>query len=222
MSHNRWTLALAGLFALAPLQAGLVTYSSLATFLGDVGAATWTQDFEGFGADTSFQSGPLVAGHLTLQQVGTGTFRNFVDVLPLQFTTEGATTNIASMFTDFGFTTVSMGFDAGLGAWGGDFFSVDAEGVTLVLNLVGGGTLTVDVPNTGFGSSAFFGFRTTAGEIVSGITFRSRTNDGNQGSGEGFPLDNIAAVVAVPEQGAGILTASALLLCAAFRRKFRR
>jgi hypothetical protein len=186
-----------------------------------VGAASWTQDFESFVADASFETSPVVAGHLTLQQSGSGNFRNLVDVLPLSLTGEGDTTNNASMFTDFGVTAVSMTFDASLRAWGGDFFSIDAEGVTLVLNLSGGGTLSIDVPQGSAGTGAFFGWRTTAGEAVSSITFQSRTN--NVAGGEGFPLDNIAAVsAAVPEPGSGLLSGAALLLSGVYFTMRRR
>ena len=203
-----------------PASAGVVGYTSRAVWTGDVGPASWTQECESFLADTPFRTSRVVAGHLTLQQVGSSTFRNQVDVLPVEFPADGATTNNASMFTDFGATTVLMSFDATLRAWGGDFFSVDAEGVTLILNLLGGGTLSIDVPQGSLGTGAFFGWRTTAGEAVSSITFQSRTN--NALGGEGFPLDNIAAVTAaVPEPGSGLLSGAVLLLSGLYFRTHR-
>ncbi len=205
-----------------PALAGLIGYTSRPAWTVDVGAPSWTQDFESFVADTSFLSGPVVAGHLTLQQIGTGNFRNKIDVLPLDFSVEGATTNVASMFTNFGITNVSMTFDSPIRAWGADFFSVDAEGVTLLLILSGGGTLSIDVPQGSPGTSAFFGWRTTAGETVTLLSFRSRTDDGSQSAGEGFPLDNIAAVTAVPEPGSGLISGAVLLLSGLYFTARRR
>lgn len=73
------------------LGAAVIGYTSRASCTTDVGPASWTQDFESFIADTSFQVAPVVAGNLTLQQSGSSTFRNLIDVLPLGFG-EGAST----------------------------------------------------------------------------------------------------------------------------------
>ena len=123
-----------------------------------------------------FRSGPVDAGPFSLQQIGSGSFRNLIDVFP--FVYSGSGTTHASMFTDFGATEVDMTFDNSVFAWGADFYLGSLNELLdfdVVLNM--GGTLaTLSLPSLP-NNTGFFGFVTSAPpEQVDKLTFKSRTN----------------------------------------------
>ena len=99
MSRQFSRIALAGLALLAaaaPSRSAVLTFTDLASWQAAVGASpTFVEGFEGFASDTSYVSAPVVAGPLTLSHTGPSTFRNIIDVVPLQFGST-ITTNAAS------------------------------------------------------------------------------------------------------------------------------
>lgn len=79
----------AGLSAAA--QAAVVTYTNRSAWEAAVaGAPLLLEDFNSFTVDTSFQDDPVVAGPLTLVEVGGSNFRNNIDAPP-SFTPPWAT-----------------------------------------------------------------------------------------------------------------------------------
>jgi hypothetical protein len=119
------------------------------------------------------------------------------------------------MFTDFGATSVGMGFSLPVWAWGGTFFGTQTnEGLTV--DLIG------DPMGPILGSfsplnSGFYGFTTVPQQPVTMLIFRSTTNQPGT-AGEGFGLDNVRGVTA-PEPG---LLALFALAGVAARRRLRR
>lgn len=169
-----------------------------------VAIGTFFEDFERVQVDTQFRTVPHDLGPFVLAQSGSGVFRNFIDVPPFAFSDNNGTRH-ASLFTDFGSTTVHMSFPHNpVLAWGGDFFGAnDSEGLVLTLLATDGmAVATIPVPiDTGF-----FGF--ISDEPIGQIVFASRTNIPGL-VGEGFGLDNVAGS-ALPEPSALSLTALGL------------
>ena len=206
-----------------------VTYTTLGDWLTATGGATWAVDFEGFATDTEFRTTSVDAGPFSLQQSGDRTFRNFIDVPPLDsgfMLDEGATGASASMFTDFdGPTTVMMSFDNPVSAWGGEFFmGTLVERLDIGLYSPANVLLeTLSVPDgNDLPGGAFFGF--TSSNPVGSIRFQSRTLDVG-GAGEGFTLDNVHGVSAtdsapVPEPAS--LTLLGLGLAGMGARRWRQ
>jgi hypothetical protein len=186
------------------------------------GSSTFLEDFESFTADTPFRITPVDVGEFTLLQVGANpNFRNLIEVPPFQFDDNNGTKH-ASMFTNFGATTVDMTFDTPVFAWGADFFGADeTTGERLNLDLVldmGGVFVTIPVTT----NNGFFGFVTNPAEQIRQLTFVSRTNNPGTG-GEGFGLDNVAGAQsqAVPEPTSmlGVLVFAALGTGSVLKRK---
>lgn len=191
------------------LQAGIVTYSSLASWQAAVaGHAQFSEDFSEFTQDTYFQTVSVTAGPFTLAQIGHdpifGDFRNYIDVPPLDFTDNSGVTN-AAMYTKFGINTVDLTFSSPVFAWGANFYGAESgELDNLVLTAVGGGSagtvpVTVD--------TGFFGFVTSPAVGISKITFQSRINNPDPTVGQGFGLENVvgAAVTAAPEPNSSVV-----------------
>ena len=181
-------------------NAAVLSFNNLAGWQAAAGAESWVVDFSAFAVDTQFRTAAVDAGPFSLDEIGGDDFRNLIDVSPYQFSDNPGTTH-ASMFTNFGGTTVNMQFDSPVQAWGADFYAIDGELLDLVLNFVGGGTAIINVP----GGSGFTGF--TSDTAVASITFQSRNNAPGPG-GEGFPLDNVRGVT-VPEPATLLLFATA-------------
>lgn len=176
-------------------------------------------DFEEFTQDTPFRTGPLRTGEwdcLTLQQQGSGDFRNEVDVVPLRFPEEGPTTNVASLFTNAdGPTEVTGIFRGGsMMAFAMDYFSAgDGEGVRMYIMAWGTTLGTVDLQA---GTSGFVGFYLPS-HLTTHVLFRSiRTIPGQEG--EGFAIDNVLLLPFIPAPGPLALLALAGL-CGLRRRR---
>jgi hypothetical protein len=177
----------------AAQAATISTYTSLASWQAATGGEDWLVDFSGFAADTPFHTDPVDAGPFTLQQVGARDFRNVVDVYPFLFDEHNGTAH-ASMYTNFGETTVEMVFHAPAVAWGAEFdLGSLSEYLDLVFNFVGGSSTLVEVPGDGF-----LGITSDVG--ILSVVFQSRTFvEGTMG--EGFGMDDVRGVTAtdVPE-----------------------
>lgn len=200
---------LACLLALAvPSHATVMTYTDAAAWNAAVtpgGSTMYFEDFQGFVQDTSFRTSAVVGSFFTIVQQGSRDFRNLVDVPPFEFSDNNGTAH-ASVFTDYGTTTVKMSFTSPVFAWGADFFDAGSDEM-LDLDLVapGGGILaTLQVP----GGNSFFGFVSTGPvQSVGGIVFKSRIDDIGSG-GEGFGLDNVQGAspgAVIPAPGAILL-----------------
>lgn len=222
-SHFALSLVAAALLPTAG-QADIVTFTSRPAWDATAGPSGFVEGFQGFTADVQFRTQLVNVGPFTLQQQGTtGVLRNFIDAPPFNpmFPEHDGTTH-ASLFTDFGSTTVAMTFTGlPLSAWGADFFGASTgEGVSLDLLDPDGKLLaSLAVPV----DTDFFGFVSDGGEAVQRIVFRSSMNEPGA-LGEGFGLDNVAGVVGVPEPG-GLALAGLAVACVggyAGRRWVRR
>lgn len=208
-------------FCASSATAALVFTNSLATWNAQVGPASASEDFQGFGSDTSFRTSAVaLAGGMSLAQVGTDqSFRNYIDTNPFQFGDNNGTTH-ASMYVDLeGPTGVNLTLANAADGIGFNLYG-HAGGERLVLSFF-------DVFNnllfTGMtaGGDGFFGFYATAGEQLGRVEFRGRGN-GQFGSGEGFGMDDIVlsyAQAVVPLPSAAGLSALGLTLVAARRRR---
>jgi hypothetical protein len=222
MKHQRILLPTMVVLALAlrPAlgRADVIVFTSRSAWQAAVaGHPTFLEDFEEFKADTQFRTVTVDVGPFTLHQQGSGSFRNFIDVPPLVFPDNNGTAH-ASMFTNFGTTTVDLTFKTPVVGFGGDFFGAES-GELLNIDLIGaGGNVLAAVPVTV--DTGFFGFVTNPEQAVDQLTFRSRTNIPGA-FGEGFGLDNVAGATVVPEPGTWILFGlGALALCGqAWRRR---
>lgn len=214
-----------GTFSTGQAEAATVFTSRADWQVAISGSPTFFENFESFTADTEFRTTPVDVGEFTLVQVGSypdvSNFRNLIEVPPFEFE-DNNLTNYASMFTDFGTTTVNMTFATPVFAWGADFFGADeTTGERLNLNLVldmGGVSATIPVTV----NNGFFGFVTTPAQNIRTVTFVSRTNSQDT-AGEGFGLDNVAAQAA-PEPGStlGVLLLGALGAGSVLKRKHKQ
>lgn len=176
------------------------------------GTPTFTVDFEGFPADTSFGGAPLDLGPFTLSVTSAiGDLGQFVDVPPFAAASSVQfDTNRLIAFVDGDGVTVDMLFAPGVTAWGADYSgAVTGEGLRLVVaNDLVHEVIDITVDD------GFLGFVLGAGEGAIGrLRWQATTADGRLSSGEAFALDNIAGVqapVVMSEPGAGALLAVAL------------
>ncbi|MEA5605997.1 PEP-CTERM sorting domain-containing protein [Nostoc sp. UHCC 0252] len=189
-----------------------------------IGSDTFVEDFESFTFDTEFRTTPVNVGEFTLLRVGTSLvseeFRNFIEVPPFQYDDNNGT-NHASVFTEFGSTTVDLTLKTPVFAWGADFFGAETgERLNLDLVLDMGGVFTT-IPVTV--NNGFFGFVTNPVEDIRKVTFRSRINDDG---GEGFGLDNVTGasfeVRPVPETSTVFGPIMALGFGAVLKRGYSR
>jgi hypothetical protein len=217
----------AAVIALGTISTGqaqpITTFTSRTNWNAAIsGSSTFLENFESFTSDIPFRITPVDVGEFTLFQAGENpNFRNLIEVPPFEFDDNNGT-NHASMFTNFGATTVDMIFDTPVFAWGADFFGADettGERLDLDLMLDMGG-IFVTIPVTT--NNGFFGFVTNPAEQIRKLTFVSRTNNPGQG-GEGFGLDNVAGAQsqAVPEPTSmsGILVFAVLATGSVLKRK---
>jgi hypothetical protein len=178
------------------------------------GAATFTEDFSGFAADTSFKNAPVALAGMTISREGPEgglDNSNMIDVPPLVFS-GGSGTAQAELFvnTNEGVnigTQVRIAFAAlnrafGLESWE----AVGLEGS--VLEVYNGGAL-LGSQNLGAASGAFLGYTLTGGDVATSVRFRANLLIVGT-SGEGFAIDNLAGV-AVPEASGLALMATALV-----------
>ncbi|RCJ38266.1 hypothetical protein A6770_39745 [Nostoc minutum NIES-26] len=192
-----------------------------------IGNDTFVEDFESFTSDTEFRTTPVNVGEFTLLQIGKNPrFRNLIEVSPFEFEDNNGT-NHASVFTDFGATTVDLTLNTPVFAWGADFFGTDeTTGERLNLNLVldkGGVFSTIPVTV----NDGFFGFVTNPVEDIRRVIFVSRNNNsGEDSGGEGFGLDNVTGarseVPPVPEPSTILSSAMVLGFGAVFKRGYSR
>ncbi len=183
-------------------QAAAVFYNNQAAWQAAAGPASYTEDFSSFGADTSFRAASVALNGMSIAQEGfPAEFRNLVDVAAFQFGDNGGTSH-ASMFTEgdrgtfvritFNNLTTALGFQTWLAS--------DGEGAGV--EVWNGGTL-LGSQILSNAAGAFTGFVLTGGDVATSVRFYSVRSNGSNTGGEGFGLDNLAAVSAgaqaVPE-----------------------
>lgn len=200
------------LVACAPAQA-IAIFDDRSAWLAAIGGApTFTEDFAGFTADTSFGGAPLGLGPFTLSVTSAiGDVGQFIDVPPFAAAASVEfDTNRLIAFVDGDGVTVDMLFAPGVTAWGADYSgAATGEGLTFVI----ANDFVHEVFDIG-SDDGFFGFVLGALEGAIGrLRLQATTADGRLASGEAFALDNIAGVqapVVISEPGAGALLAIAL------------
>jgi hypothetical protein len=200
----RALLAAAGLIGVATSEAGILFFTNQATWSAAAGTPSFNEDFSSFATDTSFRTAPVMLQGMSIQQEGSNptNFRNEVDVVPLSFSDHNGTAN-ASVYvnhaesTDPGvqvrITFNSLNAALGFQTW----LAADAE--IAVLDVLHGTTLlgSRDLTN---GLGDFLGYVLTSGDTATSVLFYSKNLTVGTG-GEGFGLDNVAAVnaFAMPE-----------------------
>ena len=75
-------------------QAGITWFNNRATWAAAAGAASFSEDFSGFAADTSFRAAPVALSGMSIAQEGANvtSFRNLIDALPHVFGDSNGTT----------------------------------------------------------------------------------------------------------------------------------
>lgn len=175
-------------------NAAVMSFDDRATFDGALTSQS-TEDFNSFGSETSFASGSLSAGDLTLSMSGTlrSGQRNSIDMPTHQFSSFNidGTTN-ANVLLDSADDVLTISFGSAVTAFGADFGSLN-DNYRRTSILVNGERLTPGIV-TGSNRTRFFGFTTdTAFSSVSFVFNRAA---------DGFSIDNVsygdAAVVPLP------------------------
>lgn len=195
-------------------SAAVTTYTDRTSWLASAGTPTFVENFESFKTDTSFASAPLALASFTLSTTGTAPSNTEkVDTSP--FTFSGVPSSFGNAYLDAFVQpglTVSMTFDAPVSALFADFlWAGNGTQLTLQLNFVDGSASNIQVPGVGT-DLVPFGF-ISSGPKIKSIIFENSVNDG-------FGVDNIAGVSAVPEpQSYALMFAGAGLIAAVAKRK---
>ncbi len=214
--HAYCTAAVFGLLVSFPLTAwsAVSTYTNRSLWEAAVGPRSFEENFEGFTSDIDFSLAPTSAPNgFTLSHTGPNSFRNLIDVPPLEFG-DGNGTNGVSTFVDRdGGDVVSIIPDFGLISFCLETSTAaSGEGATITTVGPGGASLTtVALANS---IDAFLGFQATGGDRIIRVDLMG-LGDGSD-AGEGFYMDNIAGVF-VPEP-----TTLALLIVASLHLGCRR
>ena len=192
-----------GLLLAAQAPASVLTFTDRTAWESAAGPLAFTENFEGFAggatpSDLSFNGGSQDIGPFTLSApIPTFGTSNLIDLQSDNgFVLPGRTPASFGAVTAFLFVDntafVDMLFDTPVTALFADFQDAgNTDELSMVLELVGGGSETIQVPGPGT-DLVPFGFVSTAG-AVSSIRFTNSLNDG-------FLIDNISAsTTAVPE-----------------------
>lgn len=203
-------------------SAVLVTHSDRTAWNVAVGGGPdYTVDFNAIATDVSYNDPDTFdAGPFTLGSIGTDVRvpepLNYVDASPFRvntFSIDGST--VASSRLGANSTAITISFDEPISAFGGDFARIsDSTPVTLTLNRVGGGTDDVMIPSIG-ATPEFFGVVGNPAAAYSSLSFT------NSGVDEFWLMDNLSAVVAVPEPSQLLLLGAVVALTFSSRRKPR-
>lgn len=209
-------VALASILHVEEADAGIVTYTSRASFEAAVGP-TEVEDFNSFSSEVAFDTTPLDLGDFTLSKSRPIDHdRDYIDLPPLQFSSMNVDgTTIANVFVSRDFSLL-VTFDNEISAFGTDLASFSSLTATDILI---GGTMA-----TGYSQSSgvqFLGFQSDTPFTT--VEFRMlSSSDGN-----GFGMDNITypASATVPEPSSlaaivGILASAGVTT--AGRRRLRQ
>jgi hypothetical protein len=189
-------LSAAAIFSASTTQSAVIVFTDRPTWEATVGTLSFSENFNGFLADTSFRSSPLAANGFSVQQEGFDrSFRNLLDASPFTFG-EGNGTPGLTLFTNCsepstGGTRVRLPFNAANIAFRGESSSAnDGEGAVIDLD---NGELLLASISLANDSNSFRGYLITGSNTVSSLVFRSATLTAGR-AGEGFWYDNIAGV----------------------------
>jgi len=216
-------LLVALLAGLAPAgsRAAAIFFSDRAAWQAAVVGAPFAEDFQSFGADTSFASSPVALSGMTISREGPEPgVTNFIDTPPLLFAF-GSGTSQAELFTNFEEgvsigTLVRISFNSANAAFGFDAWAA-SDFEKSILEVFNGATLLGSQALPG-GSGAFLGYILTPGDAATSVRFRSATLIVGT-TGEGFAIDNLAGAAALPEPGTIALTLLGLIGMAVRRRR---
>lgn len=231
----RWIAVIGGLCIAVSAQAAIIGHLDAASWAAAAGAPNTSEDFSGFGVDTSLVPNPvLLAGGMSLQvdpDTFDVTFESLIRAtLPVGAGVDGsehASIRLAEVNATGASTTMRLDFANGATAWGADFAGLGGVGGgTFVLDVydVTDSVLgTVDPASLALGSgggAGFIGFNATGGDIASYLVFSMPI--GGLSSLEAFAMDNLRAVTLtapVPAPGGLILLVLGLVGVSFSRRK---
>jgi hypothetical protein len=178
-------------------NAGVIFFTDEAAWNAAAGAPSFTENFSSFAADTSFRTTPVALNGMTISQEGVNTdsFRNTVDVPPLDFPDNNGTAHSSTFTEGDAGTQVRIMFDALNSAFAFETWEA-ASGEGAILEVFAGGSLLGSRALTD-GSGDFLGYVLDGGDTATSVLFRSITSNSSSG-GEGFGLDNLVGVNALP------------------------
>ena len=191
-----------------------ITFDDRGAWEAAVGSPDFLVDFNSYTTDTYFLNSPIDLGPLTIEATGPDTPSwNLIDTSPFEQSGSANGTPDAYFYVDDRDDPPLVGkitFDAPVDAWGFDIRNAgNLYALYMDLETPSGiQTLSLFEPT----SDVFFGVLLYEG--MSSITFRNEYADG-------FRIDNIAAVTAVPEPSTLLLIGTGLVGLVGFRRKFR-
>ena len=143
-------------------SAALATFSDRAAWVAAVGGSPdFTETFEEFTSDTSFQLAPLALPDFSITQVpprdNLFSFHNSVQVAPFQSGTPSSLTTPHVRFFLEGDSAlhVQVAFDNLIGAWGADYGDSGFDGAQVQIGFDGGGQATLSLPANAQGTGFF-------------------------------------------------------------------
>jgi hypothetical protein len=197
----------------SPAWALVVTYTNRPAWEAAVGPRDFEENFESFASDIDFSfSSTSAPNGFSLSHSGSESFRNRIDVPPLEFADGNGTKGVSTFVGGGTGDEVTITPDLDLIGFGFEVSSA-ASGEGASVTAVGPGGMSQTTVSLTGGINDFFGFQATGGDRIVSIQLM-----GLGGSGEGFYMDNMAGVF-IPEPSTFVLLGMALAAVAGYRSR---